>query len=154
MQSPGSVFTLVKVMHCRFLSQAQICATNPFVFSRNKSKPVVGPATNNRGEIQAVTQAIQDASEHGVRKLCINSDSHFVINSVTKWMKSWKARGWRLANGGPVKNIVDFQALDHAIRDNQQLEIKWNYVPAHVGIRGNERADELAKLGATFYRSA
>lgn len=120
--------------------------------SRNKSKPVVGPATNNRGEIQAVTQAIQDASQTGIKKLCINSDSHFVINSVTKWMSSWKVRGWKLAGGKPVKNEIDFRALDQAINDNKQIEIKWNYVPAHVGIRGNERADELAKLGALSYR--
>lgn len=68
-------------------------------------------------------------------------------------MKSWKARGWKLASGGAVKNETDFKALDQAIRVNQQMEIKWNYVPAHVGILGNERADELAKLGALSYRS-
>lgn len=52
----------------------------------NISKPVSGRATNNCGEIQAATQAIKQALENGVVKLAINTDSQFLINSVTKWM--------------------------------------------------------------------
>lgn len=38
------------------------------------------------------------------------------------------------------------------IEDNSQMKIQWKYVPAHVGIRGNERADELARQGAHLYK--
>lgn len=113
---------------------------------------MVGPPTNNRGEIQAATRAITDAAASNVTKLCINSDSHFVIKSITEWIKGWKSRGWKKSSGGPVLNEVDFRALDQAIQENPQLEIKWQYVPAHSGIRGNERADELAKKGAQQYK--
>lgn len=119
---------------------------------RNTAAPVVGPATNNRGEIQAVTKAITLAADIGIQKLCINSDSHFVIRSVTEWMKSWKDRNWRLSSGGPVKNESDFRQLDRTIESNPQLQIQWKYVPAHIGIRGNERADELAREGAQAYK--
>lgn len=54
--------------------------------SLNISEPVSGRATNNCGEIQAATQAIKQALENGVTKLAINTDSQFLINSVTKWM--------------------------------------------------------------------
>lgn len=122
-------------------------------FCRNTSAPVVGAPTNNRGEIQAATKAIEEAAASQVTKLCINSDSHFVIKSVTEWMKRWKLKGWRKADGGPVLNEMDFRALDRAIESNPQLTIKWQYVPAHKGIRGNERADELAKSGAQMYKA-
>lgn len=113
---------------------------------------MVGPPTNNRGEIQAATKAITDAAASQVTKLCINSDSHFVIKSITEWIKGWKSRGWKKADGQPVLNEADFRALDEAIQENPQLKIKWQYVPAHKGIRGNERADELAKNGAQQYK--
>lgn len=53
----------------------------------NISAPVSGRATNNCGEIQAATKAIQIAHSMGVKKLAIKTDSQFVINSVTKWMQ-------------------------------------------------------------------
>lgn len=67
-------------------------------------------------------------------------------------MKNWKKRNWRLSSGGAVKNEIDFRQLDHIIESNRQMEIRWKYVPAHTGIRGNERADELARQGAQLYR--
>lgn len=67
-------------------------------------------------------------------------------------MKNWKKRNWRLSSGGPVKNEQDFRKLDQVIADNSQMNIQWKYVPAHIGIRGNERADELARQGALAYK--
>lgn len=67
-------------------------------------------------------------------------------------MENWKKRNWRLAGGGKVKNETDFRALDQTIKDNPQMKIIYKYVPAHIGIRGNERADELAKQGAQLYK--
>lgn len=54
--------------------------------SLNVSEPVSGRATNNCGEIQAATRAIQLAIDNGIDKLAIYTDSKFLINSVTKWM--------------------------------------------------------------------
>lgn len=120
--------------------------------TRNVSAPVVGPATNNRGEIQAATKAIAVAAEHGIRKLCINADSKFVMQSVTEWISGWKKRDWKLSSGGPVKNETDFKKLDAVMTQHSSVDIRWNYVPAHTGIHGNERADELAKLGGKSYK--
>lgn len=52
----------------------------------NISEPVSGRATNNCGEIQAATRAIKQAIQNGITKLSINTDSKFLINSVTKWI--------------------------------------------------------------------
>lgn len=54
--------------------------------SLNSSEPVSGRATNNCGEIQAATHAVKQALQNGVTKLAINTDSQFLIDSVTKWM--------------------------------------------------------------------
>lgn len=86
------------------------------------SEPVKGRATNNVGEIQACTRAILVAHEAGVEKLCINTDSQFVINSITTWLPNWKKRGWKLKDGGDVKNKYDFIDLEKA---TNLLEVKF-----------------------------
>lgn len=114
----------------------------------NRSQPVSGRATNNCGEIQAATLAIQLALQNGIKKLTINTDSQFLINAVTKWMPGWKKRGWKLPSGKAVKNEIDFKECDSVMH---KLEIRWNYVKAHNGKHGNEMADKLAKAGAAMY---
>ncbi|CAB3220874.1 unnamed protein product [Arctia plantaginis] len=116
----------------------------------NISEPVCGRATNNCGEIQAATRAIKQSIQNGITKLAINTDSKFLINSVTKWMPGWKRKGWKLQSGEPVKNEIDFKDLDSV---QNKIQIKWNYVEAHRGIHGNEMADQLAKAGATMYNN-
>uniref|UniRef100_A0A182SRB2 Ribonuclease H1 n=1 Tax=Anopheles maculatus TaxID=74869 RepID=A0A182SRB2_9DIPT len=117
----------------------------------NTSKPVSGRATNNCGEIQAASLAIRLARQQGIRRLVINTDSQFLINSITKWLPGWKKRNWTLSSGGPVKNKTDFVELEHELSAGD-IEIKWNHVDAHCGILGNERADQLARKGSEMYR--
>ncbi|XP_034479565.1 ribonuclease H1 [Drosophila innubila] len=117
----------------------------------NAGKPVLGRVTNNVGEIQASIYAIKFALDLGIEKLCIKTDSQFLINSITKWVPGWKSRGWRLKNMEPVKNVADFKELDELLQ-NDQLKVKWSYVEAHKGIKGNEMADKLAKQGSQLYR--
>ena len=68
-----------------------------------------------------------------------------MIDSVTKWMPQWKARGWRLISGGRVQNREDFMCLERAM---EGINVTWEYVPAHAGVHGNEVADQLANDGA------
>lgn len=87
-------------------------------------KPVTGRVTNNVGEIQAAIYAVKTAKRLGITKLCLSTDSQFLINSVTLWMKKWKAKDWRLKNGDPVKNLIEFIELDSLLEDND-IKIKW-----------------------------
>ena len=91
---------------------------------RNTSSPVSGRATNNCGEIQAATTAIKLAAQSSITKLNVNTDSKFVIDSVTKWMSGWKSRGWKLSSGQPVKNETDFKELDRALATSG-VDVKW-----------------------------
>ncbi|XP_061387600.1 ribonuclease H1 [Musca vetustissima] len=117
----------------------------------NAGKPVGGRVTNNVGEIQASIYAIKVAKNLGIKKLGISTDSQFLIKSITMWINGWKAKNWRLKNGDPVKNVVDFKELDSLLSDGQ-IDIKWNYVAGHKGIRGNEMADQLAREGSEIYK--
>ncbi|XP_075984686.1 ribonuclease H1-like [Anticarsia gemmatalis] len=117
----------------------------------NVSEPVSGRATNNSGEIQAATRAIQQAEQQGVGRLTINTDSKFLIQSATEWMPAWKNNGWKRSSGEPVRNETDFRALDRAQRESN-VQVNWRYVGGHQGVHGNEMADQLAKAGASRYR--
>lgn len=117
----------------------------------NAAKPVEGRVTNNVGEIQAAIYAIKTALDLGIQKLCISTDSQFLINSITLWVAGWKKRDWKLKNNQPVKNVVDFKELDNLLQNNS-ITVKWNYVEAHKGIEGNEMADKLARQGSAIYK--
>ncbi|KAF0294368.1 Ribonuclease H1 [Amphibalanus amphitrite] len=114
----------------------------------NVSAPVEGPATNNNAEIQAAWVALELASAAGHGRVLIHTDSQFVINCATKWMAKWQKNGWTLASGGPVKNRTQLEALARAM---ENMEVKWNHVLGHCGVKGNEGADQLAVAGATRY---
>ena len=104
--------------------------------------------TNNAAEIQAVTETIKLARNQDMKKLKIHTDSNFLIDCVTKWMKNWKKNGWMTVKKEPVKNRSELEDLDEAIRQSPNLVIKYKHVSGHSGIHGNEEADALARKGA------
>lgn len=116
----------------------------------NTAKPVKGRATNNCGEIQAATLAIQLAKKSGVKKLQINTDSNYLIRAVNEWMPKWKKKNWTSYGGNDLKNEADFKDLDKEL--TKEIQIRWNHVRGHQGIFGNEKADELARQGSQMYR--
>lgn len=114
---------------------------------RNVSEPLSGRPTNNRAEIHAVIRAVNDAKRYGYKSITIKTDSQFLIDSMTKWIKGWKKNGWLLSTGGPVKNREDFEELDQA---SQGILVEYKHVTAHNGIEGNEEADRLARDGISL----
>jgi len=98
--------------------------------------------TNNRMEMTAAIRAIE-AVKRPVR-IRLHTDSTYVKDGITKWITSWKAKGWKTANRKPVKNIDLWQRLDEAIARH---DIEWHWVKGHAGHPENERADELARRG-------
>lgn len=85
------------------------------MFISNVSQPVVGRATNNMAEIQAVTVAAKQARKAGIKKLKISTDSQFLINCVTMWMSKWKRNGWKTAKGEPVINKTELIEMEQAL---------------------------------------
>ncbi len=74
----------------------------------------------------------------------IFTDSQYLRNGISTWIHAWKARGWKTADHKPVKNIDLWQRLDALV---QQHRVTWQWVKAHNGDPGNEKADALANRG-------
>ncbi len=99
--------------------------------------------TNNRMELTAAIEALR-ATASATTTVALHTDSQYVKNGVTQWIERWKRNGWRTADRKPVKNQDLWQALDAARVGRRVL---WRWVRGHDGDPGNERADELARLG-------
>ena len=117
----------------------------------NVSAPVLGRPTNNCAEIEAAIAAVYAARAAGISKLCINTDSQFMIDCMTKWIKSWKRNGWKTAKKEDVKNKEELAKLDRVLSESS-VAVQWNHVRGHRGIEGNEEADRLAVAGAKEYQ--
>lgn len=86
------------------------------------SRAVVGRATNNVAEIQAVTTAIKQAKKAGIKNLKINTDSQFLISCINDWMPIWKANGWVTSKKTPVINKVELLEMEEALKS---LNVIW-----------------------------
>ena len=103
--------------------------------------------TNNQMELTAVIEALR-----AIKRPCpmrIHLDSSYVKDGITKWIHGWKKKGWRTADGKPVKNDTLWKQLDALVA---QHSIEWCWVKGHAGDPGNERADELANMGVEKVR--
>lgn len=95
--------------------------------------------TNNRMELLATIRALESLNRSC--KVVITTDSQYVKNGITDWIKNWKKRNWKTANRKPVKNVDLWQQLDALVG---QHEVEWRWVKGHSGHTENEMADQLA----------
>ena len=105
--------------------------------------------TNNRMELMAAIQALESLKKPC--KVDLHTDSTYVMKGISEWIHSWKRRGWRTADGKPVKNDDLWRRLDEA---RSRHDVKWHWVKGHAGYELNERADELARQGLAEARVA
>ena len=104
--------------------------------------------TNNMGELMAVLDLLQQTA-HLDEPLLVYCDSKYVIDSITKWMKNWKRKGWKKSDGKPVMNVELMKALDEAM---QGRRVQFEWVKGHAGHPLNEAADKRANAAATAHQ--
>lgn len=97
--------------------------------------------TNNRMELMAAICGLETLSEPC--KVTLTTDSQYVRQGITSWIKGWKAKNWKTAANKPVKNKDLWQRLDAASAIH---DIEWRWVKGHSDHAENERVDELANL--------
>jgi ribonuclease HI len=95
--------------------------------------------TNNRMELHAAIAGLTALKEPC--NVTVYTDSEYVRQGITEWLKDWKARGWRTADRKPVRNEdlwreLDQQAARHCVT--------WQWLKGHAGHPDNERCDRLA----------
>ena len=101
------------------------------------------PTTNNRMELMAAIQGLE-----ALKRPCrvvLSTDSRYVMDGLTKWVKGWIRNGWKTADRKPVKNADLWQRLLEAAAPHR---IDWQWVKGHAGHPDNERADQLASKAA------
>ena len=98
--------------------------------------------TNNRMELIAAIKALEYLNEN--HKITLYTDSNYVKDGITKWIFNWKKNNWKTSAKKPVKNSDLWIQLDEI---QNKREVRWNWVKGHAGNLGNERADELARMG-------
>jgi ribonuclease HI len=96
--------------------------------------------TNNKMEMTAAVEALKSLDKPC--KVVLTTDSEYLKNGITKWIKGWKKNGWKTAAKEPVKNQELWQKLDEL---DQKHTIEWKWVRGHNGHPENERCDELAR---------
>lgn len=104
-------------------------------------------STNNRMELTAAIEAL-----NALKRSCkveLFSDSVYVRDGITRWIRGWKRNGWKTASKKPVKNKELWQALDTAM---QRHEVRFHWLKGHAGHHANERADELANQGMAPFK--
>ena len=97
--------------------------------------------TNNRMELLAAISALEAMTEPCV--VVLTTDSTYVKDGITGWIRNWKANGWKTAAKKPVKNKDLWERLDAECLRHQ---VDWRWVKGHAGHPENERADGLANL--------
>ena len=100
--------------------------------------------TNNQMEMQAALEALKHLKDED-EVIELYTDSNYLRQGITEWIHNWKKNNWKTAAKKPVAN----RDLWIEISDlNEKMTVEWNWVKGHAGDPGNERADELANMGA------
>ncbi|MGE3773701.1 MAG: ribonuclease HI [Gammaproteobacteria bacterium] len=95
--------------------------------------------TNNRMELLGAINALEALTRPS--RVELHTDSQYVQKGISEWLPSWVRRGWRTADGKPVKNADLWQRLQAAAAPHR---VQWYWVRGHAGHVDNERADALA----------
>ena len=130
------------------------CSNNPgpggwgcVIIENGKESYISGSesdTTNNRMEMSAAIFGIKTIIKKGIKEIELITDSTYVKNGITIWIKDWKKSNWK---NGKIKNVDLWQELDIL---NQTINITWKWTRGHSGNKHNEKADELARNAIIF----
>ena len=108
----------------------------------DREKKIKGFSKNTTNNIMELTAAVESLKQ--LKRSCdiiITTDSVYVKNGITIWIKNWKRRNWKTSSKKDVKNKALWIALDEECSKHQIL---WKWVKGHSGHPENETADLLA----------
>ena len=130
------------------------CLENPgnggwaaIIFIENEKIVISGNkknTTNNQMELLAAIEALKKVPEgHEIQMF---TDSKYVKQGITEWIKKWIQNNWKTSSKQKVKNMDLWEELNEI---SKKHKIKWNWIKAHAGNTFNEEVDQLAKKAAT-----
>lgn len=95
--------------------------------------------TNNRMELLAAIDALENS--HKSEPVVLYTDSAYVLNGITRWVKGWQANKWKTSTKADVVNRDLWERL---IEASSHREVEWKLLKGHSGIPANERCDVIA----------
>ena len=105
-------------------------------------KEIYGNSPNTTNNIMELTAAVESLKR--LKRTCdiiITTDSNYVKNGITSWIKKWKKSNWKTSSKNSVKNKeLWIELYNESIKHN----IEWRWVKGHSGHPENEIADLLA----------
>jgi ribonuclease HI len=103
--------------------------------------------TNNRMELRAAVEGLRALKEPC--EVTIVTDSQYLKNGITSWIRRWKVNGWRTTDKKPVVNQDLWRALDEEVARHRA---EWTWTKGHAAHPDNNRCDELATRAAREQR--
>ncbi len=103
----------------------------------------------SQSDTNSDTESLQ-SKVYSLKSVEVCTDSQYVKKGMTEWIDGWIKRGWKGSTKKPVLNQDLWEALK---KEEDRLKaggihVTWKYVPAHVGVLMNERADTIATMCA------
>ena len=103
--------------------------------------------TNNRMELTAAIKALEYCSDKEgkqpiLKQIKIYTDSAYLKEGITVWIKNWEKNNWKTSDKKNVKNIDLWKKLKELTLSKQ---VDWIWVKGHSQDVMNELADKLAK---------
>ena len=95
--------------------------------------------TNNRMELTAPIMALKKIKTNS--EVTIYTDSTYVKNGITEWIKKWEKNNWKSANNKTIKNKDLWIELNDLCKESK---VVWMWVKGHSNNKYNNLADELA----------
>ena len=126
------------------------CSGNPgpggwgaVIFDEDKKQQNISgkvkDTTNNRMELMAPIMALKKIKSKS--DVTIFTDSTYVKNGITEWIKKWEKNGWKSSNKKTIKNKDLWVKLNDLCQKNKVI---WKWVKGHSNNKYNTVADELA----------
>jgi len=107
-----------------------------------------GTQTSNRAELRAVLEALRMRHwrGEGFKTVVIATDSSYVVDGATQWVRGWVKNSWKTSGGADVKNKDLWEMLlGECERDHGRgLAVQFWHIPREW----NTLADEAAKKAA------
>ena len=116
------------------------------ILNGNKQSIISGKkknTTNNQMELMAAIKALVFLKKK--QKIRIYTDSNYVKEGITNWIKIWEKNNWKTANKKKVKNVELWIKLNTLSNFHN---IEWQWVKGHSGDPMNNMVDKLAKKAA------
>lgn len=98
--------------------------------------------TNNQMEITGAIEGLKRTKKG--ESILVVSDSQYLIQGITVWVKGWKSNGWTRKQGRrrvACKNVGYWKQL---LSLTSARKVEWRWVKGHSGDTMNELADRMA----------